>query len=121
LEQKQGALGDKGLARQLSVAHQLTLTPEQHTSLKTTSFFHKDTDFFKHVVSVRLMRTPAMKGTAFLKGQKDFSGGVLHTTPNKIAATRPQAINEAKTILDLLETIVFADGRQWILKMLGSI
>jgi hypothetical protein len=80
-----------------------------------------DTDFFKHVVNVRLVKSPAINDTAFLKDREDFFGGVLDTTPEKIAATRPQAINEVKNILNLLETTLFADGRQWILNTPGPV
>jgi hypothetical protein len=89
--------------RLLSVAQQTAATPEQRILERLLHSFTMDTEFFTHVVNIRHVKTPAINNTAFLKDREDFFGGVLDTTPESIAVTRPQAINEAKTILDSLD------------------
>lgn len=57
---------------------------------------------------------PLMKDRAFLKDRKDFTGGQL--SREEAAALRPEAVNQIAQAMDLLETTLLADGREWILK-----
>lgn len=57
---------------------------------------------------------PLLKDPKFQRDRADFTGQKL--TRETAAALRPEAVNEIRQVMDLLETTLFADGRDWILK-----
>lgn len=57
---------------------------------------------------------PLLKDPEFQKDRADFTGVKL--TKETAAALRPEALNEIKNAMELLETTLLADGREWILK-----
>ncbi|OIW31483.1 hypothetical protein CONLIGDRAFT_226515 [Coniochaeta ligniaria NRRL 30616] len=57
---------------------------------------------------------PLLKDPKFQKDRADFTGERL--TRGDAAALRPEAVNEIRLVMDLLETTLLADGREWILK-----
>lgn len=57
---------------------------------------------------------PLLKDPKFQKDRADFTGERL--TRETAAALRPEAVNEIRQVMDLLETTLLADGREWVLK-----
>ncbi|KAK3370226.1 hypothetical protein B0H63DRAFT_402434 [Podospora didyma] len=57
---------------------------------------------------------PLLKDPKFQKDRADFFGGQV--SREVAAALRPEAVNEIKNAMELLETTLLADGRDWILK-----
>lgn len=77
--------------------------------------FTLDTSLFKNVVQVLLPQTPLIHNQAFMKDRVDMmGGGPEFDFGNFVLATRPDAIVEVKNAVELLETTLLADGRQWL-------
>jgi hypothetical protein len=57
---------------------------------------------------------PLLKDPKFQKDRADFTGERL--TRETAAALRPEAVSEIRQVMELLETTLLADGRDWILK-----
>jgi hypothetical protein len=66
--------------------------------------------------AARLIPTnlPLLKDPKFQKDRMDFTGVKL--TAQQAAALRPEAVNEISRAMELLETTLLADGREWLLK-----
>lgn len=57
---------------------------------------------------------PLLRDPKFQKDRADFTGERL--TRETAAALRPEAVSEIRQAMELLETTLLADGREWILK-----
>jgi glutathione S-transferase len=57
---------------------------------------------------------PLLKDPKFQRDRADFTGQKL--TRETAAALRPEAVNEIRATMAMLETTLLADGREWILK-----
>lgn len=57
---------------------------------------------------------PLLKDPKFQRDRADFTGG--RPSKESAAALRPEALNEIKNAMEMLETTLLADGRDWILK-----
>ena len=57
---------------------------------------------------------PLLRDPKFQRDRADFTGQRL--TKETAAALRPEAVNEIRQVVELLETTLLADGRDWILK-----
>ena len=57
---------------------------------------------------------PLIKDPKFQKDRADFTG--VRLTRESAAAMRPEAVNDIKGVMELLETTLLADGREWLLK-----
>lgn len=66
--------------------------------------------------AARLIPTslPLLKDPKFQKDRMEFTG--LKMTAQQAAALRPEAVNEIHRAMELLETTLLADGREWLLK-----
>ncbi|KAH1593583.1 hypothetical protein KXX44_008054 [Aspergillus fumigatus] len=92
-----------------------TATLEQRALEQLLAKFTLDTSLFKNVVQVLLPQTPLIHNQAFMKDRVDMmGGGPEFDFGNFVLATRPDAIVEVKNAVELLETTLLADGRQWL-------
>ncbi|KAL2815239.1 hypothetical protein BDW59DRAFT_177669 [Aspergillus cavernicola] len=90
-------------------------SPEQRALERLLASFTLDTGFFKSIVQVLLPNTPLLRNEAFLKDRVDMlGGGPDFDFADFVLRTRPDAIVEVKNALELLETTLLADGRQWL-------
>lgn len=60
---------------------------------------------------------PLLRDPKFQKDRAEFTGERL--SREDAAALRPEAVNEIRQVVDLLETTLLADGRDWVLKTDG--
>ncbi|KAL5044874.1 hypothetical protein BDW71DRAFT_185481 [Aspergillus fruticulosus] len=90
-------------------------TPEQRALEQLLAKFTLETSLFKNIVQVLLPKTPLIHNEAFMKDRVDMmGGGPGFDFANFVLATRPDAIVEVKAAVELLETTLLADGRQWL-------
>ncbi len=101
LEQKFGPMSDFG--------------PEMAALARLLQSVSLEGGLAKNAVRMIGANSPIMKDPAFLKDRADLLEGVLVFTPESLALARPQAIAEIRNIVELLETTLLADGRDWLL------
>ncbi|KAL6232851.1 hypothetical protein BDW75DRAFT_246917 [Aspergillus navahoensis] len=90
-------------------------TPEQRALEQLLAKFTLETSLFRNIVQIGLPKTPLIHNEAFIKDRTDMmGGGPGFDFPNFVLATRPDAIIEVKSAVELLETTLLADGRQWL-------
>ncbi|KAL4811160.1 hypothetical protein BDV18DRAFT_155770 [Aspergillus unguis] len=88
---------------------------EQRGIQKLCASFTTDTPLFFSVVQVLLPNTPLMQNEAFMKDRTDMIGaGPGFEFSDFVLKTRAEGINYVKNAVELLETTLLADGRQWI-------
>lgn len=73
-----------------------------------------DAGLVRYVVIIVLNNSPALSNAAFVKDRMDLIGHAISLNEEALAVARPEAINEVKNIITLLETTLLADGREWI-------
>ncbi|KAF7543251.1 hypothetical protein G7Z17_g10888 [Cylindrodendrum hubeiense] len=78
------------------------------------SLFTNDTGLFGKAVQLLPTDLPLLQDPAYYRDRADFIGGNL--SPEGMNAARPEALGAVIRALDLLETTLLADGRDWILK-----
>lgn len=74
-----------------------------------------DTGLVRYVVNIVLTGSSALSNAAFVKDRMDLIGDAISFSEDALVANKPEATNEVKKILRLLETTLLADGRQWSL------
>ncbi|OQD88992.1 hypothetical protein PENANT_c003G02538 [Penicillium antarcticum] len=74
-----------------------------------------DAGLVRYVVIILLASSPALSNSVFLKDRMDLIGDTIPLNEEALMAARPEAINEVKNIIALLETTLLADGREWIM------
>lgn len=74
-----------------------------------------DAGLVRYVVIIVLANSPALSNAAFVKDRMDLIGDAMPLNEEAMTAARPEAINEVKNIIALLETTLLADGREWIM------
>lgn len=74
-----------------------------------------DAGFSRRIVQLMPSDMLMWSDPAFIEDRADFAGSRGLLTAEALAAARPEAINEVKSVFEFLETTLLADGREWIL------
>jgi glutathione S-transferase len=74
-----------------------------------------DGGLFKRIVQLVPTTIPHLRDPAFLADRADLLNGTMTYTPEAMAAARPDAINDVRKFVELLETTLFSDGREWLM------
>lgn len=90
-------------------------TPEHHIIERLLEVLTIDGGLFRRIVQMMPADLPHMKNEAFLKDRADLIGGAIVFTADALNAARPEAINEVRRTVQLLETLL-ADDRKWLLR-----
>lgn len=88
--------------------------PEQKAIERLLEALTIDAGIFTRASQLLPMDLPLLRDPKFQKDRADFVGAKL--TKETAAALRPEALNEINNAMELLETTLLADGRDWILK-----
>ncbi|KAF3917816.1 hypothetical protein ABW20_dc0104777 [Dactylellina cionopaga] len=97
----------------------LSATTGEHKIIeRLLDYFATDSGLFRSATACLPSSLPVMKDPAFLKDRADFMG-VPPGRPSlgkSVANMRlPTALNEMRDAMELLETTLLADGREWVL------
>jgi hypothetical protein len=99
-------------------------TSNQHPSISASSTNDKalekllevwaiDAGLFNRAVQLIPSDMPLLKDEKYQKDRENFSG--RRWSKEKIDAARPEALVEMRAQYEMLEDVIFADGRDWVL------
>ncbi|KAL2862213.1 glutathione S-transferase family protein [Aspergillus lucknowensis] len=92
-----------------------TATPEQRGLERLLASFTLDTGLFKSIVQVLLPHTPLLHNEAFLKDRTEMIGAPPgYNFADFLLAGGADALMAVKGALEVLETTLLADGREWL-------
>ncbi|ORY65427.1 glutathione S-transferase [Pseudomassariella vexata] len=97
-------------------------TSDQKAMERLLSHFIIDGGIFMRGSQLLPPDLPALKDPKFLKDRAELFGapaGSPPMTPEAMLASRSEAISEIQNAMELLETTLLADGRDWLLKTEG--
>ena len=87
--------------------------PEHALLERLLESFIVDGGVFVRAAQLLPSSLPLLRDPKFVKDRADFNGAKL--SREQAAALRPEALNEIRRAMELLETTVLADGRDWLL------
>ncbi|EPS37611.1 hypothetical protein H072_8699 [Dactylellina haptotyla CBS 200.50] len=94
-------------------------TGDQKAIERLLDFFMTDSGIFRAASSCLPSTLPVMKDQAFLKDRAEFAGPPASKPIVEKAARRPTFLTLVRDAVELLETTVLADGRDWVLNTSG--